>query len=97
MAFTVSSILNTVVGDQRLGVVYITPDAVEGVATAAQLSMNNITAVLGVWKVSGTTGVNCCTVKPNVGTTGTVAAGQLAFSSIAGVTSLVIGVSYLGS
>lgn len=97
MAFTVSGILNTVVGDQRLVVMYVTPDAVEGVATAAQTGLNNITGILGVWKVSGTTGVNCCTVKPNVGTTATVAAGQLAFSSIAGVTSLVLGVAVVGS
>lgn len=80
MAFSISQITNTIFGNFRVVFTRITTDSAEGTVNIPVIS----SIVDGtVTKVGGTVSAACQVILFNVGTTGTVATGQLAMSSVA--------------
>lgn len=95
MAFTVSTAVNTVVGDKRLWVGYVTADAATGVVTVPGAVA--IDALMGVSLRSAATentGAGYAAVKVNQDASGTAANGVLGFSGCTTTKVLTVTVLY---
>ena len=79
MAYTVSTIVNTVMGNLRLAVLEVTPDAATGVVTVPGAIA--VDALVGVSKISGAS-LTCMTVTQNLDASGAVANGVIGFSNV---------------
>jgi hypothetical protein len=79
MAFTSTQITNTVFGNMRVIFLSIVADSAEGTVQVPGIA--KIIGV-GITHQSGTISAACMVFNINAGTTGTVAAGQLALSSV---------------
>jgi hypothetical protein len=91
MAYTLSTVVNTVVGNERLFIGYVTVDAA---ATSVV-----IPGAVSIDGILGVTGVNtACTLSnafaENVGPTGTSIAGSLAMTSVVSGGKYLISVLY---
>ena len=80
MAFVLTQVTATVFGNLRVLFCRVTADSAEG--TVVIPTMSSIVDVIAS-KAGGTVSAACQVILANVGTTGTVATGQLAMSSVA--------------
>ena len=91
MAFTVSNIANTVIGEKRLFVGRITPDAATGTVTVpGALAIDGLVSNSYV----GGTSLTCANVAINVNPSGVAANGVVSYSNVASTQIYVLSVMY---
>lgn len=83
MAYTVSTIVNTVMGDKRLGVFDIHPDGITGVVTIPGAVA--VDAIMS-FDIKNAASLTCVTVAPNVNASGVAAMGVVGFSNVVSTT-----------
>lgn len=79
MAFTTSELVNSVQGNKRIWVGYVTATNITGTATIPRATY--VDAVLGFHAVAGAS-MSCVNIAPNLNASGVAAAGSIGFSNV---------------